>query len=40
MKKGKKHKSKKQGRMEQFVMGVLISVTAELILALIHKLFQ
>ncbi|MEI2398677.1 MULTISPECIES: hypothetical protein [Paenibacillus] len=40
MKKGKKNKNKKNSLLEQLITGVVISVTAELIIALIHKLFQ
>lgn len=41
MKKGKKkYKSKKNSLLEQLMTGVVISVTAELIIALIHRLFQ
>ncbi|WP_269847440.1 hypothetical protein [Paenibacillus sonchi] len=40
MKKGKKNKNKKNSLLEQLITGVVISVTAELIISLIHKLFQ
>jgi len=40
MKKSRKNRHQRQGKMEQFVMGVLTSVTAGLILTLIQRLFQ
>lgn len=41
MKKGKRQrKIKKNSFLEQLMTGVVISITAELIIALIHKLVQ
>ncbi|MGO4732382.1 MULTISPECIES: hypothetical protein [Paenibacillus] len=40
MRKRRKRRQQKQDRLEQYVMGVLTSVSAGLILILIQRLFQ